>query len=143
MLEIHDNLAIPLSEIQLEFIRASGPGGQNVNRTASAVQLRFDLDASTSLPDSIKDRLRRIAHNRISKAGILIIEAKRFRDQDRNRNDALARLIQLVARAAKPPIPRRTTRPNRASVEKRLQDKRARATKKRDRRYNRRRDDPR
>lgn len=142
MLEITKELAIPLSEIQLEFIRAGGPGGQKVDRTATAVQLRFDVDGSPTLPEAVKDRLRRLAKGRISKSGELIVEAKRFRHQDRNRSDALERLTRLLRRAATPPKARRRTKPTRASKERRLRDKRAKASKKRARRYDRRRDHP-
>lgn len=142
MLEINENLKVPARELHFEFIRASGPGGQKVNRTASAVQLRFDVANSESLPPAVKSRLRRIANNRISKQGILVIEAKRHRDQEGNRKDALDRLAQLLRRAAKPPKPRHKTKPGRGAVERRLRQKRERSTKKRDRRFDPRRDQP-
>ncbi len=127
MISITPAIAIEEKEIREEFIRASGPGGQNVNKVATAVQLRFDVGNSPSLSDGIRDRLIRLAGRRITSDGILIIEAKRFRTQAANRKDALDRLIDLVRRAARPPRTRRKTRPTRASKERRLESKRRRS----------------
>jgi ribosome-associated protein len=126
MIQITPNLAIRESEIQEEFIRSSGPGGQNVNKVASAVQLRFDAARSPSLPEDVKQRLRKLAGSRINADGILIIEARRYRTQSRNRDDALDRLITLIKRAAEKPRLRVKTRPTRASRERRLEEKRRR-----------------
>lgn len=134
MIEITPSLVLEESEIQLDFIRSSGPGGQNVNKVATGVQLRFNLAGSESLPDDIKARLARLARSRITEDGTLIIEAKRFRTQDQNRQDALDRLTELLRRAAQPERPRRPTRPTTASVEKRLDAKRRRSIVKRMRR---------
>ena len=125
----HDwDLPIPESELEERFIHASGPGGQNVNKVASAVQLRFDMAASPSLTDRQKDQLRRIASHLISSHGVLTIEASRYRTQGQNREDARRRLAELIEQASKPPPkPRRKTRPSRASVEKRLKKKAGRA----------------
>jgi len=127
MIPIDDILALDESEISESFIRASGPGGQNVNKVASAVQLRFDLRRSRSLPAPVRTRLERLAGNRVSQDGILIITAQRFRSQERNRADALDRLIALILRAATPPRPRRVTRPSAAARRRRLADKAQRA----------------
>jgi len=127
MIPITPAITIEENEIREEFIRASGPGGQNVNKVATAVQLRFDVRNSPSLSDGIRDRLIRLAGRRITSDGILIIEAKRFRTQAANRKDALDRLVDLVRRAARPPRTRRKTRPTRASRERRLEFKRRRS----------------
>ena len=140
MIPISDGLAIPSAEVTFEFIRASGPGGQKVNRTASAVQLRYDLEASQALTAEIKSRLRYLARNRINQQGTLIIEAKRYRSQTRNRQDAIERLQALVRRAAQPPKPRRPSRPSASAEERRLDKKRRLAQRKRERRYDPRRD---
>ena len=131
MLYITPAIAIDESEIKEEFIRASGPGGQNVNKVATAVQLRFDVRNSPSLSDDIRDRLAGLAGRRITADGILIIEARRFRTQAGNRKDAMERLVDLVRRAARPPRSRRKTRPTRASKERRLEAKRLRSRAKR------------
>jgi ribosome-associated protein len=122
MIEITPALQIDEREVQIDFVRASGPGGQNVNKVATAAQLRFDLRA-TSLPDEVKDRLTHLARNRISGEGILFIEAKRFRTQEQNREDAIERLKELVRRALVKPKRRRQTKPTQASKEKRLKEK--------------------
>jgi ribosome-associated protein len=133
MIPITDTLALDESEIGESFIRASGPGGQNVNKVASAVQLRFDVRQSPSLPAGVRERLERLAGKRVSQDGVLVITAQRFRSQERNRQDALDRLVGLIRRAASPPPPRRPTRPSAASRKQRLADKARRARLKRQR----------
>jgi len=127
MIQITPTIAISESEIQEEFIRASGPGGQNVNKVASVVQLRFNVAQSPSLPDDVRERLLKIAGKRITADGILIIEAGRFRTQSQNRKDAMDRLKALIKQASQPPKPRIETTPTRASKERRLESKRQRS----------------
>jgi ribosome-associated protein len=124
MIEITPSISLEEGEIQYDFMRASGPGGQNVNKVSSAVQLRFNVKASPSLPEGVRRRLVNLAGKRITLEGILIIEAKRFRAQEQNRQDALDRLVALVRRAAARPKPRRPTRPTLASKQRRLESKR-------------------
>ncbi len=131
MIPITASLSIDESEIHEDFVRASGPGGQNVNKVATSVQLRFDAANSRSLPEEVRQRLIVLAGNRITADGVLIIEARRFRTQARNREDATARLVELIRSAAQKPIIRRKTRPTLASKERRLESKRRGAENKR------------
>ena len=124
MIHITPTITIDESEIQENFVRASGPGGQNVNKVATTVQLRFDVANSHSLPEEVRKRLISLAGNRITEDGILIIDARRFRTQGRNREDATDRLVELIRNAAQRPIIRRRTRPTLASKIRRLESKR-------------------
>ena len=135
MIAITEHLAIDPSEIDMVFVRASGPGGQNVNKVSSAVQLRFDVRHSPSLPPEIRDRLIQLAGRRMSEDGVLIIDARRFRSQERNRRDALDRLTGLVRKAAHRPRTRRKTVVPRASKQRRLADKHHRSRAKLERRF--------
>lgn len=135
MIEITPTLAINENEISEEFVRASGPGGQNVNKVATAVQLRFDVANSPSLPDPVRERLIQLAGQRLTTEGILMITAKEFRTQEQNRQAALKRLIHLIQKAAKAPKVRRKTRPGPGDKERRLNEKRRRAELKRLRRH--------
>ena len=128
MLRITDRISIDDGELDESFIRASGPGGQNVNKLSTAVQLRFDVRHSPSLPEGVRVRLERLAGRRLTREGVLVITAQRHRTQERNREDARERLIELILEAATPPVPRRATRPTRASRERRIQTKKRRAT---------------
>ena len=134
MIQITPTIAIDEKEIQQEFIRASGPGGQNVNKVSTAVQLRFDVGNSTSLPDDVRERLIHLAGRRITEAGILIIDARRFRAQERNRQDSINRLVELIRKASERPKPRRKRPLTLASKRRRLDTKRRRGETKRTRR---------
>ena len=131
MIHITRTIMIDESEIQEYFVRASGPGGQNVNKVATTVQLRFDVANSRSLPEEVRKRLISLAGNRITEDGILIIDARRFRTQGRNREDATDRLVELIRNAAQRPKIRRKTRPTLASKIRRLESKRRGAESKR------------
>ena len=125
MIEITPSLSVDERELTFEYIRASGPGGQNVNKVATAVQLRFDVSTS-SLPEDVKQRLRHLAGKRVTSDGVLVLEAKRFRTQEQNRFDAMERFIELVKKASVKPKARKKTKPTAASKEKRLQSKKQR-----------------
>ena len=133
MIQITPTIAIDEAEIQETFVRASGPGGQNVNKVATAVQLRFDVRHSPSLPDHVRARLMRLAGRRLTGEGVLIIEARRLRTQEANRQDAMERLVRLIRRAAERPKPRHRTKRTVASKERRLDAKRRRGQRKRTR----------
>ena len=120
---ITGRLAIDPDEIHESFVRAAGPGGQHVNTTSSAVQLRFDVRHSPSLPDDVRARLERLAGHRLTRDGVLILQSQGQRSQKRNREEALARLVDLVRAAARPPVKRKPTRPTKASKQRRLDSK--------------------
>ncbi|MFH1502611.1 MAG: alternative ribosome rescue aminoacyl-tRNA hydrolase ArfB [Candidatus Eisenbacteria bacterium] len=130
-MRVTGSITIDERELDEEFVRASGPGGQNVNKVSTAVQLRFDVASSPSLPDDVRERLIRIAGKRMTKDGVLVLDARRFRTQERNRKDARDRLAALVKRAAERPRKRRATKPSGASVERRLLEKRKQGDRKR------------
>jgi ribosome-associated protein len=127
MIRVTQAIVLDEREIEERFIRASGPGGQNVNKLATAVQLRFDVRRSPALSDDVRARLERLAGRRLTNNGVLVITAQRHRTQERNREDALERLLALIREAATPPIPRRPTRPTAASKRRRLDAKTRRA----------------
>lgn len=133
MISITADITIEEREIRFDFVRASGPGGQNVNKVATAVQLRFDVDRNLSLPGEVKDRLRRLAGKKISTEGILVIQASRFKSQDKNRQDSVERLVRLLRRAAERPKKRVKTRPSKRSKVRRMEGKRRHSRLKRSR----------
>jgi len=127
MIRVNAEISIDEREIEESFVRASGPGGQNVNKLSTAVQLRFDVRRSPSLPAEVRARLERLAGARLTRDGVLVIIAQRHRTQARNRDDALDRLLDLIRRAAVAPVKRRATKPTKASRERRIEGKKRRA----------------
>ena len=126
MIRVNAQIELDAREIQEDFVRASGPGGQNVNKVSTAVQLRFDVARSPSLPEPVRTRLSALAGRRLTQDGVLIIEAERYRSQRRNRDDALERLLALIREACEVDTPRRPTRPTLASKKRRLDSKQRR-----------------
>jgi ribosome-associated protein len=131
MIAISDRIAIDERELSIDFVQASGPGGQNVNKVSTAVRLKFDVRQSPSLPDDVRARLERLCGRRLTLDGIVVIAAQRFRSQARNRDDAIERLVALIREAEIPPVRRRATRPTAASRRRRLDDKARRSGTKR------------
>lgn len=135
MIQITETISIDENEVREDFIRSSGPGGQNVNKVATAVQLRFDARNSPSLPDDVRERLIKLAGKRLTEAGEIVITARRFRTQLGNREDAMNRLIELIRKAAQKPKVRRRRKISLASKYRRLDEKRKRSEKKQQRRF--------
>ena len=135
MIEITPTISIDEAELEFDFVRSAGPGGQNVNKVSTAVQLRFNVSAST-LPDEVKERLLRIAGGRINKDGVLLIHARQYRTQEQNRFDAQERLVEIIRQATEKPKPRKVTRPSVTARAARLGSKKKHAEIKRLRRYN-------
>lgn len=131
MIRISETIRLDEADIQEKFVRSPGPGGQNVNKAATAVQLRFDVRRCGALSEGVRQRLTRLAGRRMTRAGVLVIEASRYRTQERNRRDARERLADLIRRAAAPVTPRKKTRPSAASLERRVEQKRRRSATKR------------
>lgn len=123
MIAVTDQISLGDGELEFSFIRASGPGGQNVNKVASAVQLRFDVRASKSLPEAVRARLARLAGSRLTRQGVLVLVARDHRSQERNRREALDKLIELIRRASVAPVIRRKTKPTFGSKQRRLESK--------------------
>ncbi len=128
MIEITPRISLDDGELEFSFIRAGGPGGQNVNKVSSAVQMRFDARRSASLPNDVSVRLQKLAGARLTLDGVIVISASRFRDQQRNKADAIERLAELIRKAEPAPVKRRITKPPRAAKEKRLEGKARRST---------------
>ncbi len=133
MIFVTPDIELNEDELHFQFVLASGPGGQNVNKVATAVQLRFDINRSTALSGDVRTRLRHLAGTRLTRDGVLVITARRFRTQARNRADAIERLVLLIRKAAIRPRPRRTTKPSAAVKRRRREDKRRRGERKRER----------
>jgi ribosome-associated protein len=127
MISVTRAVSIGEDEISIDYVRSGGPGGQNVNKVATAAQLRFDIANSPNLPDDVRKRLVKLGGSRVTSDGVLIIDARRYRTQEKNREDAVNRLIKLIRKAAQKPKPRRKTKPPRQSKEKRLESKRRRS----------------
>jgi ribosome-associated protein len=123
MLEINDNVSIPLTEIEISAIRSRGAGGQNVNKVSTAIHIRFDVRASSALSNNDKERVLRLRDQRISKEGIIVIKSQRFRSQDKNRSDALEKLAEMIRKALVEKKPRKPTKPSTKSRKKRLDEK--------------------
>jgi ribosome-associated protein len=134
-LQVTEKISIPESELRFDFVHSGGPGGQKVNKTSSAVVLRFDAMDSPSLPDDLKDRLSAIAGSRMNDRGEIVIHSRKHRSQSRNRDSALRKLVKILRKASGKPKRRKKTKPTRSSVEKRLEKKRARGSLKRQRSY--------